>query len=99
MRNSFAFVLALLLAANLTFAQTSGTESKASQKVELNPQPEPPGKSKAKTTKKGAGNNGEKVTFNPQPDPPVAKQGANTKTAGGSKVALNPQPEPPGVQG
>jgi hypothetical protein len=65
---------------------TSQTASPGS-KVELNPQPLPPGAHVSNPKTDAAS----KVGFNPQPDPPV-----NPKTDAASKVALNPQPLPPG---
>lgn len=97
----------LVMGASLAMAQAGGsTDPKTpkgpkNSKVELNPQPEPPGVQKSKSGK---------VELNPQPEPPgvqknspppkpkpQAKPPKNSKLATGSeKVSLNPQPLPPG---
>src|SRR5258708_34694610 len=94
----------LVMGASLAIAQAGGSKdpkAPKNSKVELNPQPEPPGGQKSKS------GNGE---VNPQPAPPgvqknspppkpkpQAKPPKNSKLATGSeKVSLNPQPLPPG---
>jgi hypothetical protein len=64
-------------------------------KVELNPQPLPPG-GKQKTSQNVSA--GSKVSLNPQPLPPGGKQKTSQNVSAGSKVSLNPQPLPPKVQ-
>jgi hypothetical protein len=68
-------------------AQGTTQTTSPGSKVELNPQPLPPG-AQVSNPKTDAAS---KVGFNPQPDPPV-----NPKTDAASKVTLNPQPLPPG---
>ena len=103
MKKRFAFVISLLLAGALAVAQTAApTPAKkalkpqtatAAEKVQLNPQPLPPGAQKSKTAQKSPGS---KVELNPQLLPPGAK--ANQNTSAASKVELNPQPLPPGAK-
>lgn len=98
MNKQFAFVVSLLLTGALAVAQTAAPRPKtktlkaqnatAAEKVQLNPQPLPPGAQKNTSTQ-----NASKVALNPQPLPP-GKMKQNTSAA--SKVALNPQPLPPG---
>jgi hypothetical protein len=64
-----------------------GKKINAKQRVQLNPQPEPP------MNKSSFKNASGKVELNPQPDPPMDSKSSlgNAK----QRVQLNPQPEPP----
>jgi hypothetical protein len=91
----------LVMGTSLAMAQAGGSKdpkAPKNSKVELNPQPEPPGVQKSKSGK---------VELNPQPEPPGVQKNSpppkpkpqpkNSKPATGSeKVSLNPQPLPPG---
>ena len=125
MKKLLALSFTLLLGASLSLAQGStdtgakntskqakSKTSTAAEKVELNPQPLPPGaKSKSVTPADKVSLNpqplppreksktvtpAEKVSLNPQPLPPKTATGTGASAA--NKVSLNPQPEPPGAQ-
>jgi hypothetical protein len=67
----------------------------AADKVELNPQPIPPGHEVS--VQQGLSGGGDKVELNPQPIPPGHEVSVQQGFGGvGDKVELNPQPIPPG---
>jgi hypothetical protein len=101
MNKPFTMTAILVMGASLAMAQAGGTKDPKNSKVELNPQPEPPGVHKSKTGK---------VKLNPQPEPPGVQKKSpppkpkpqpkppeNSKlNTGSEKISLNPQPLPPG---
>ncbi len=72
--------------------QSGTTVRRASDAVEINPQPLPP---KVAKTELGSTSEAAKVQINPQPLPPKTVKSATAENVQAAKVQINPQPLPP----